>query len=194
MTIDETKQVIDKIKIYRPTFCTQFDKSEFDKLKLEWFRIFEPYDYIDVDRKLDEYFEDNENFGRYPDPYYLTKYLVKIESKMKPGIMYISCHICNKKIEMCNFDKHFDRCSSIDYVCRNYTKYFNKTIDKSALCKLSNIEFGQRYWEFCELLVDKPGLSNLEKRALTNAILTHYGKEPLYEIEEMARKIGEEND
>ena len=76
MTIEETKQIVDKIKIYRPNFGGQFDKSGFDKLKLEWFRILEPYDYADVNRKLDEYFEDTDNTNKYPDPYYLTSILI----------------------------------------------------------------------------------------------------------------------
>lgn len=189
MTIEETKQIVDKIKIYRPNFGGQFDKSGFDKLKLEWFRILEPYDYADVNRKLDEYFEDTDNTNKYPDPYYLTRYVTKSEEKKKVGVIYIKCHICNKDIERNLFDKHFDRCSSVEYICRNYKKYYNKTIDRDKLWKLSDIEFGEKYWKFCESLLQVTGMSELEKRALTNTVLTHYGHEPMYEIEEMTKVV-----
>ena len=68
MTIEETKQIVDKIKVYRPNFGGQFDKSGFDKLKLEWFRILEPYDYADVVDKINKYFKDLDNEGKIPNP------------------------------------------------------------------------------------------------------------------------------
>ena len=38
MTIEQTKELVDKIKIYRPTFNGHYDKSGMDKLKIEWHR------------------------------------------------------------------------------------------------------------------------------------------------------------
>ena len=75
MTRQEAISIVDKIQVYRQSFLIT------NRVYEEWFKVLEPYDYEDVDRKLDEYFRDSDNFGRYPDVYYLTKYLKTIEQK-----------------------------------------------------------------------------------------------------------------
>ena len=76
MTRTETKQIVDKIQVYRQSFLIT------NNVYQEWFRVLELYDYEDVDKKLDEFFQNGDNFGRYPDVYYLTKYLKKIYHKI----------------------------------------------------------------------------------------------------------------
>ena len=58
MTRTETKQIVDKIQVYRQSFLIT------NNVYQEWFRILESYDYEDVDKKLDEFFQNGDNFGR----------------------------------------------------------------------------------------------------------------------------------
>ncbi len=184
MTIDETKTLVDKIKIYRPTFGGHFDKTGMDKLKLEWYRILEPYDYEDVNKKLDEYFENGDNFGRYPDVYYLIKYLKKSNEKLKSGIRYVQCQNCNRTVEFDKYNEHFDRCSSVEYISKMSLKYYDKTLNKKKLFELINEEFEDKYWKFCEALVDKME-DGQDKYNLKNVILIHNGGKPKLDINSM---------
>ncbi len=131
MKLSETNSLVEKIKIHRPMFGGQFDKAGMEKLKLEWFRILEPYDYEDVDNKLEEYLRNTDNFGRFPDAYYLIKYLVKSKDKLKENDFYTICSLCGKKIKNSQFNNHFNRCSSIEYIYEQYEKCLGKKIDES---------------------------------------------------------------
>ena len=67
----ETNKIINKITTFRQSFLIKKDTID------EWHKVLKDYDYKDVDNKLDDYFRESKNFGQYPDPYYLTKYLIK---------------------------------------------------------------------------------------------------------------------
>ena len=69
-----------------------------------------------VDAKRDEYFKNSENFGKYPDAYYLIKYLKKQSEKLQSGHIYVRCQLCKQTVDLAKYDQHFDRCSSADYL------------------------------------------------------------------------------
>ena len=177
----EVNKLIEKIMVFRQSFLKT--KNTLD----EWFKILGSYEYSDVDKKLDEYFRESNNFGQYPDPYYLIRNLTTISEKEKYRDVTITCQICGEKVSHGSYAKHFDRCSSIDYLCRMSERFYNKKMDRQELMQLSEITFQKGYWNFCKNLLNlvKDGL---EKRALQNAILTHEGLKPLYEIEDLSKE------
>lgn len=150
MTLEETKKVIDKIKIHRLSFGNQLDKSGMENLKLEWFRILEPYDYVDVDEKLNEYFRDGDNEGKYPNPYYLVKYLKTSEKKNQTNEYYVICPQCQEYINLSVFDSHYNKCLSMNYVISSMKKYFNKKITREELSVLSDKVFWDKYYELAK--------------------------------------------
>ena len=77
MSRKEVSDLLEKIQAYRQSFLIT------NAVINEWNRILEPYDYDDVNKKLDEYFKNGDNFGKYPDVYYLTKYLKSHDEKIK---------------------------------------------------------------------------------------------------------------
>lgn len=188
MTIEETTKVVDKIKIYRPSFGNQFDKVGLHNLKVEWFRVLEPYDYEDVDKKLDDFFKNGDNFGKYPDVYYLIKYLKKHDEKLKTGVNYVRCQLCNTPIDIQEYNEHYNRCSSVDYLFRMSNKYYNVKLNKEKMMKSPQKEFENYYWNFCEKVVEVLE-DGLEKHVLTNAILTHYGKMPQFKLENISKDM-----
>ncbi len=191
MTLNEVSDIVDKIKVHRPNFCYGYSREKADKLKLEWYRVLEDYECHDVDKKLDEYLKSENNQGRYPDAFYLIKYLKTQTEKAMTSKNYVRCSSCGKVVDLKQYEKHHDRCLSIEYLCKMSRNYFQKNLDKEKLFKLSDAEFEEKYWKFCEKLYDvmEEGLS---KYCLKNAILTHYGEEPQYVIKEVSEGIKNE--
>lgn len=182
MSRKEVTSLLEKIQAYRQSFL--ITNTVFD----EWFRILEPYDCEDVNQKLDEYFKNGDNFGRYPDVYYLTKYLKRIDEKLKTGIAYVRCQVCHELIDNTEYEKHFDKCSSIDYLCRMSEKYFNKRLNKQKMYDSSEKQFDDYYWKFCERLLDVLP-DSLEKHTLKNSILSHYGHDIECGLNEISKEM-----
>lgn len=182
MTREESTKIVDKIQIYRQSFLIT------NAVYSEWHRVLSDYDYDDVDGKLDEYFQNGDNFGRYPDVYYLTKYLKKHDEKLKVGVTYVRCHLCQKQFDEIEFEEHYERCSSVDYLCRMSEKHYAKKLNRTKMMNANKIDFEKYYWSFCEKLVDIME-DGLQKHTLTNAILTHRGLAPNFNLQEIYQKL-----
>ena len=179
MNRKEVSNLLEKIQAYRQSFLIT------NTLIREWERILEPYDYEDVNRRLDEYFKNGDNFGKYPDVYYLIKYLKKSEDKLKTGVNYARCHLCQKLVDYMEFNNHYERCSSVEYLCNMSERYFSKKLNKEKLLVANKEEFKKYYWEFCKKLYEKIDDNKLAKHSLKNAILTHDGLKPEYSLKEL---------
>ena len=57
----------------------------------------------------------------------------------------VRCQRCNKIVKESEYDAHFDRCSSIDYVIRESKKWFRKELTRKFLWEMSDEEFNERY-------------------------------------------------
>lgn len=174
----ETQKILSKIKTFRQAFLIERNTL------VEWLNILEPYSYDDVDKKLDDYFREGNNFGQAPDPYILTRNLTKIEDKQKYRNATIRCQLCNCLVSHSDYDKHYDRCSSVDYIYRMSKKFFNKKLNKSELMHLPNEKFDKAYWTFCDSLYERMP-NGLEKHCLENAILSHRGITPRYGVDDL---------
>lgn len=182
MNREETMKLLEKIKTFRQSFLIEKDTIN------NWLNVLQDYDYKDVDEKLDEYFRESKNFGQYPDPYYLTKYLVKSDEKFSMSNITIKCNLCGETILQEKYQEHYDRCSSIDYVCRMHEKYFDGKLNIDELWQLPKEKFDNMYWKFCEALYNK--LPNgLEKKCLENAIRSYKGLPLNYSIDDIAKEI-----
>lgn len=178
----ETIMLLDKITAFRQSFLIKNDTVD------NWLNVLKDYDYKDVDEKLDDYFRESKNFGQFPDPYYLTKYLTKSNEKFTTDNIMIHCRLCNKAISQSKYEEHYDRCSSIDYVCRMYEQYFDKKLNQDELWELPEEKFENMYWRFCDNLYNK--LPNgLEKKCLENAIRSNKGLEINYTFEDLSKEI-----
>jgi len=176
----EVKQTLDKIQAFRQSF--NITNSLLD----EWFKILQPYRYEDVNKKLDEYFRDATNFGQYPDAYYLTKYLRTEEQLSKTDEITARCPICLRLMPYNDLEEHYDRCSSIDYICTQGEKYLNRTFDTNKLWEMDKSTFDKLYIKVCEETF-KVMPDCMQKHLLENVILTYYGKEPKFTIDELEK-------
>ena len=178
----EAKQIIEKIKTFRQSFLITNNLLE------EWTKILQPYRYEDVNNRLDDYFKETNNFGQYPDAYYLTRYLRTEEELENKQDIYVRCQICGKKIIYYDYQDHYDKCSSIDYIKRCGEKYLHRRFDEEKLWEMNTTTFDELYWKVCEETF-KVIPDGLEKHSLENAILTHNGKQPKYTIEELNKEV-----
>lgn len=117
-----------------------------DDFKLEeWYKELKDYSLDDVMEKLDLHLKSEQYGNSIPKVYFLTKYLTKEKEKGKQLTGYLQCQICKKWINVEEYDKHYDRCSSIDYLNRQSIKYFDKEIDKGKYYYLSDEMFNEKY-------------------------------------------------
>lgn len=178
----ETQKIINKIKTFRQSFLVERDTVD------NWLNVLKDYDYKDVDEKLDEYFRESKNFGQYPDPYYLTKYLIKSNEKFSMSNITIKCSLCGKTVLQDKYQEHYDRCSSVDYVIRMNKRFYHRSLNRYALEKLPDNEFEEMYWRFCYNLYEIMP-EGLEKRCLENAIRSYKGMPINYHIDEILENL-----
>lgn len=149
MTREESKNLMKRIKEHYQEFIV--DEGKID----EWHNFLKDYSYHDVSKKLDEHLS-SQDFGQYiPKVTFLTKYLTKEKDKGKIENHDILCYLCNRYIKESEYQKHFLRCSSIDYMNRQRVKYFRKEYDEKAKKQLWNMEeeiFRKKYREVLEFV------------------------------------------
>ncbi len=182
MTREEGKKIVDKVQVFRQSFLIT------QTVYQEWFRVLEPYDYYDVEKKLDDYFRDSDNFGKYPDVYYLTKYLKTEEEKKILSVPHVSCQICKKSVKYEDYQRHYDRCSSVDYVVEMSKRYLDKTFNKDKLMSADDNTFKKFYYSTCKDIYNKMP-DGFPKHLLENVLLTYEGKKPNYNLEEVVKEM-----
>lgn len=105
-----------KIKAYYQTFSME------DYIVSEWQDRLKPYDLEDVYAKLDQHLS-GELKDQIPKLHYITKFLKTSEEKLKPSIDYlVDCNLCHRTMRLSEYDNHYSKCSSINYLLRMLKK------------------------------------------------------------------------
>lgn len=111
MTKSEVLKFLSKVKGCYPS---QFFLEE--DVKREWVERLTPYDLEDVERKFEEHLK-GEMSDRPPLVHFITKYLITPEEKRKyDGEYTVSCNLCGKWMPLSIYDKHYDKCLTIEYL------------------------------------------------------------------------------
>lgn len=148
MTKQEVIGLMKRIKANYSTFVN-------DEYKLdEWYEELKDYDNNDVQSKLEKHMRSEEYGMTEPKLYFLTKYLTKISEKNQSYKYLIGCPLCGEMVKEDDFDNHFNKCSSINYVERMNKKYFNKETDKAFLKELEDEKFWRSYKNFLGKIYD----------------------------------------
>lgn len=168
MTREESKNLMKRIKEHYQDFIV--DEGKID----EWHRYFKDYSYNDVSKKLDEHLSSQE-YGQYiPKVAFLVKYLTKEEDKGKVEDYKIQCYLCGRYLRNSEYQKHFSRCSSIDYMNFQRKKYFGKEIDEQGKKQLWNMEeeiFRKKYREMLEFI--QKNTNDMYEKDRVTALLEH---------------------
>jgi hypothetical protein len=136
MNIEQVTEMLNYIlSIYPKTF--KFDKQMVNV----WYNELQQYDYEDVKISLEELLKKD-----YPPVLtQITKGLRKIYDKNNIEQATMLCPRCRKPLTKEEYDEHFDRCSSIDYMIRETKKWFKREITRKFLWSMSKEEFDIKY-------------------------------------------------
>ena len=138
----EKKQVIN----FMQRIKSHYQEFVIDDFKIdEWYKELKDYSEADVNAKLDNHLNSEEYGSQIPKVHFLTKYLKKEQDKEKEIKGSIQCTICHKFINKDEYERHYDRCSSVDYLNRRNIDYFNKSIDKDKYMTMEQREFDDKY-------------------------------------------------
>lgn len=177
MARDETVLILRHMSFSLPNF--NYREAE---ILETWHSIFKDYDYNDVFKKVNCLLEEDRFQYQAPTPQFVVRDLRKIAEKKKLNSYKVFCQICNRLHN--SYDEqvqHFDRCSSVDYIFRQY-KRFNKVCSKTKkdLFEMSDSKFKEYYELILKWVQEKS--TNLEEKTRIESVFNPPS-------EEKARKI-----
>lgn len=185
MTIMEAKDFMKRVKSHYQDFIIDDFKIK------EWYSELKKYDYEDVNKKFEEHLR-SENYGEsIPKLYFLTKYLTKTEDKGKVKNYVVYCQLCEKQIDLRDYDKHYSRCSAINYIENYMEKFFNKKVkNKDELFLMSDEKFNSMYDKFLNKIVGKK-ISRVETEIILKIL---YPNEEEIVINDMVKQLFSKGD
>lgn len=139
MTIQETSQLMERIKQHYQEFI--IDDYKID----EWFKELSKYDYSEVNNRLDQHLRSEQYGQNIPKLFFLTKNLLTLEQKESHSEYIVICSICRQRMKFQEYEKHFSRCSSIEFLEQQAKKYELNNFNKDVFKKMAQVEFDRIY-------------------------------------------------
>ena len=134
----EVIEFMKKIKAYYQTFSME------DYVVREWQEKLKPYDATDVYQKLEQHLN-GELKDQIPKLHYIIRYLRTSAEKLRPAVDYqIDCNLCGRTMRLSQYERHYDKCSSICYLLDILRKQ-DRSIDYQYLANISQEKFNQIY-------------------------------------------------
>ena len=111
-----------------------------------WLDILQEYDYEEVKQALYEAMSEDRFQRTPPQAQYLVRNLVKKYDKVDYSKQVVYCPICRRPLNQSDYEKHFDRCSSVEYVLNQCIR-FNSSCryTKRELYEMSEEDFEKYY-------------------------------------------------
>lgn len=133
MTIQETKEFMDRIRSYYYSFIVDTFTT------MEWYQQLKDYSAKDINERFNLHLR-SETYGDYiPKISFLIKGLRK---ENDPGIdktkLFVKCNKCNHLYALADKKKHDDLCCDIDFFNFLSEKYTGKSIDKEKCFEMPN--------------------------------------------------------
>lgn len=151
MTKDETKTFLKRIKQHYQEFAV-------DDYKLnEWYKELKDYSNEDVNQKFEEHLRSEQYGSTIPKIWFLTKYLTKENKKGQNNANNIktNCQLCGKEVTLSEYENHYRKCSSVDYVIRQFRRFENKIFDREKIEQLDQERFDKLYDEALAITCEK---------------------------------------
>lgn len=111
MTKGEINKLLNTIKGY---YNSQFFIDEF--VTKAWIEELKDYEYEDCEKHLKTYLKENPDFA--PKPHTFTKGLLTREERQRLANekYFVECNLCHKWMGLNQYDEHYDRCLTINYL------------------------------------------------------------------------------
>ena len=159
-------QTIEIINIINNNYKNFFDESRLDSIIKEWSIELSQYDYDDIKEALIECMSRSEFQMKPPTLYHLTSKCKKKHDKIDYNEIVYYCDLCGKPFnDMDELYKHRERENSVDYVIRQYKRWFDKDINKSELYAMEEKEFRLKYVKLLKYIQEHTNDDN-EKRII----------------------------
>ena len=140
----------------------------------EWYKELKDYDSEDVNKRLESHLRSEQYGESIPKLFFLTKYIEKSKEKGKRLCCEVECPLCKKWFDVDELNRHYDRCSSINYLNTQSIKYFGTGIDREVCLKMSFEDFNKKYDEVCEY-VYKHTKDEDERKYIRNYLNSKFG-------------------
>lgn len=163
MKKQEAVNFLEKIKVYYPSFTIN------DMVRHEWIEKLEPYDYEDCCIKLDEYL-DGEYNKEPPKPNWIIKYLKTTEEKARRVEYVVQCQLCEKAIQLEEYEKHYKKCSSVKTIIRDLKNYYNQDIDYNNLMAMNDELFEKAYKRYLNKMIDCKNVPEFRKKIILKCL------------------------
>ena len=147
MTNLQIDEFLKRVKNY----YTNFDNVDVNVVK-EWKKQIKDYENDSVNIQFDKYLGSEYN-AYLPKVINLVRYAKK-EGQNNNNIS-IRCPLCQQETLMSDYDKHYSRESSVNYVERMAKEYLTKDIDRAKYLSMDDAEFDERYDKLLFVLKDK---------------------------------------
>ena len=159
MNYEEVSELLDYIQV-----C--YGKEVKSAQLYAWLDVLQPYDKEEVWASLKEARAEERFQTSCPQVQYIVRNLVKKYDRVDYSKQVIYCPICSKPLNQPDFEKHFDRCSSVDYVIRNSKKWFNSSPSKKALFEMPDSEFEEKYNQLLKYIYEHTS-DSLERETIS---------------------------
>lgn len=159
MELKDVKLILRRIQSYYPNFMIDDFKTK------EWYNELKKFDFDDVNRKLEEHMR-SADYGAYePKLFYLTKYLKTKEEKEAKINYNVNCQICGKLVKLSDYDSHFDRCSSVEFINKQCMDMKDTEIDKEKYFNMGDEEFNAFYDKLLRIVYNNSN-DEMQKNAI----------------------------
>lgn len=141
MTLQETKDFMDRIQQHYQEFIIDLNKIN------EWYKELKDYDYFEVNDKLEQHLR-NEQYGhQIPKVGFLTKYLTKLseKNKLNANNIIVKCSLCGKSVPYNDYDTHYTRCNSVEYLNEQSIRLYDKELNKDYYRQMDDEKFNKIY-------------------------------------------------
>lgn len=161
MNAREIKDLFDRIKSHYTMFT--YD----DKKIQEWYRFLKDYDNDEVNEQFNKYLTNS--YDNPPLIFNLTKNLDPIKKEEIKDIWITECDICKQKFKIVNddmreFEKHFRKCSKIDFIDRMSMRYKKRHIASVVYYEMSDDELNKAYRQTMDYYVAHSDDTNIMKK------------------------------
>lgn len=83
--------------------------------------------------------------------------------------MEVQCKLCNHFIRIEEFERHYNKCSSVKYIQTKTKELYNQDVSYSDLFRLDIAELNKKYFQVLNMVYEKTQ-DNKERRRIENII------------------------
>lgn len=148
MTYEEVVDLLDLLST-----CYKIEVT--DNMIRAWLNVLCEYDTEEVKKALDEAMAEERFQREPPQAQYLVRGIIKKYDKVDYSKQVIYCTICKKPLNQPDYEKHFDRCLSTEYIL-NQCKMFNTQCryTKKELYEMPETIFREYYSSILKYVMD----------------------------------------